>query len=92
MKTTTTTKTTKKTAAKPERTRAGVSGTAAINRTLVIVESPSKAKTLSKILGPGYVIRSSVGHIRDLPRSRMAIDIEHDFTPEYILVKGKAAI
>lgn len=58
----------------------------------MIVESPSKAKTLSKILGSGYVIRSSVGHIRDLPRSRMAIDIENNFAPEYILVKGKAAI
>ena len=43
-------------------------------------------------LGSKYVVRSSVGHIRDLPRSRMAIDIEHDFAPEYILVKGKAAI
>jgi DNA topoisomerase-1 len=56
------------------------------------VESPSKAKTLSKILGSGYIIKSSVGHIRDLPRSRMGIDIEHNFEPEYILVKGKAAI
>jgi DNA topoisomerase-1 len=68
------------------------SGASAAGKTLVIVESPSKAKTLSKILGPGYVIKSSVGHIRDLPRSRMAIDIEHDFAPEYILVKGKADI
>ncbi|MDR1377917.1 MAG: type I DNA topoisomerase [Synergistaceae bacterium] len=61
-------------------------------KTLIIVESPSKAKTLSKILGSGYIIKSSVGHIRDLPRSRMAIDIENDFAPEYILVKGKAPI
>ena len=68
------------------------SGASATGKTLVIVESPSKAKTLSKILGSGYVIKSSVGHIRDLPRSRMAIDIENNFTPEYILVKGKAAI
>jgi DNA topoisomerase-1 len=68
------------------------SGASAAGKTLVIVESPSKAKTLSKILGPGYVIKSSVGHIRDLPRSRMAIDIEHNFEPEYILVKGKASI
>ncbi|MDR3230655.1 MAG: type I DNA topoisomerase [Synergistaceae bacterium] len=82
--------TTKPGASKPAR--GAISGTAAINRTLVIVESPSKAKTLSKILGSGYVIRSSVGHIRDLPRSRMAIDIEHDFAPEYILVKGKATL
>lgn len=71
---------------------AGISGASATGKTLVIVESPSKAKTLSRILGSGYVIKSSVGHIRDLPRSRMAIDIEHDFAPEYILVKGKASI
>jgi DNA topoisomerase-1 len=70
----------------------GISGTSASGKILVIVESPSKAKTLSKILGAGYVIKSSVGHIRDLPRSRMGIDIDHDFAPEYILVKGKAAI
>ncbi|MCR4818189.1 MAG: type I DNA topoisomerase [Fretibacterium sp.] len=68
------------------------SGTAAAGKTLVIVESPSKAATLSGILGKDYVVRASIGHIRDLPRSRMAIDIEHDFKPEYILVKGKAAL
>ncbi len=72
-----------------KKTRTGAS---AVGKTLVIVESPSKAKTLSGILGSKYVVRSSVGHIRDLPRSRMAIDIENNFTPEYILVKGKAAI
>ncbi|KUK57570.1 MAG: DNA topoisomerase, partial [Synergistales bacterium 53_16] len=58
-------------------------------KTLVIVESPSKAKTLKKLLGKGYDIQSSVGHIRDLPKSRLAIDIENDFTPEYILIRGK---
>ena len=83
--------------ARRTRTRAsaskGTSGASgASGKTLVIVESPSKAKTLMGILGSKYVVRSSVGHIRDLPRSRMAIDIEHDFAPEYILVKGKAAI
>jgi DNA topoisomerase-1 len=59
---------------------------------LVIVESPTKSKTLTKILGPGYTVRASVGHVRDLPKSRMAIDIDHDFAPEYILVKGKATL
>ena len=85
--------------AKRPRTRVSAAGAAgasgasgASGKTLVIVESPSKAKTLTGILGGKYVVRSSVGHIRDLPRSRMAIDIEHDFAPEYILVKGKAAI
>ncbi len=61
-------------------------------RTLVIVESPSKARTLSKILGREYDIQSSVGHIRDLPKSRLAIDIENGFEPEYILVRGKGDI
>ena len=60
------------------------------NKILIIVESPSKAATLSNMLGKGYVVRSSKGHMKDLPKSRMAIDIEHGFTPEYILVKGKA--
>ncbi|MBR1438114.1 MAG: type I DNA topoisomerase, partial [Synergistaceae bacterium] len=62
------------------------------SRTLIIVESPSKAATLSNMLGKNYIVRSSKGHMKDLPKSRLAIDIEHDFTPEYILVKGKAAL
>ena len=61
-------------------------------RTLIIVESPSKAATLSGMLGKGYIVRSSKGHMKDLPKSRLAIDIENDFKPEYILVKGKAAL
>jgi DNA topoisomerase I len=60
--------------------------------TLVIVESPSKAKTISKYLGSDYVILSSVGHIIDLPKSRLAIDVEHNFKPEYITIRGKAKI
>ena len=61
-------------------------------KTLIIVESPSKAATLSNMLGKNYIVKSSKGHMKDLPKSRLAIDIEHDFTPEYILVKGKAAL
>ncbi len=61
-------------------------------KTLIVVESPTKAKSLTKILGPGYMVKASVGHIVDLPKSRLAIDIEHGFKPEYILVKGKANI
>lgn len=61
-------------------------------KTLVIVESPSKAKTLNKILGKDYDIQASVGHIRDLPKSRLAIDIENGFAPEYIVVRGKGDI
>ncbi|HRX47890.1 MAG TPA: type I DNA topoisomerase [Spirochaetota bacterium] len=60
--------------------------------TLVIVESPSKAKTINKYLGKNYIISSSVGHIIDLPKSRLAIDIEHGFKPEYITIRGKAKI
>lgn len=64
----------------------------AAGKTLVVVESPTKAHTLSKILGSKYLVKASVGHIRDLPKSRMAIDIENNFQPEYILVKGKAKL
>ena len=56
---------------------------------LVIVESPSKAKTIGKYLGPDYVVKASMGHLRDLPKSKMGVDLEKDFTPEYIPVRGK---
>src|SRR4029079_17476293 len=57
---------------------------------LVIVESPSKAKTIEKYLGRGYVVRASVGHIRDLPKSNKdAVDIEGGFVPRYQIVKEK---
>ena len=59
-------------------------------KTLVVVESPAKAKTLEKILGTRYKVLASVGHVRDLPKGRLAIDVEHDFEPEYIQVRGKA--
>ena len=58
-------------------------------KTLVIVESPSKAKTIGKYLGPSYKVMASVGHIRDLPKSKLGIDIENDFEPEYISIRGK---
>ena len=56
---------------------------------LVIVESPSKAKTIGKYLGPDYTVKASMGHLRDLPKSTMGVDLESDFTPHYIPVKGK---
>ena len=56
---------------------------------LVIVESPSKAKTIGKYLGPGYTVKASMGHLRDLPKSTMGVDLEHDFTPKYLPVAGK---
>ena len=61
-------------------------------QTLVIVESPTKAHTIEKYLGPGYIVRASVGHLIDLPKSRMAIDVENGFQPEYITVRGKAKL
>lgn len=61
-------------------------------QTLVIVESPTKAHTIEKYLGAGYVVRASVGHLIDLPKSRMAIDVENGFQPEYITVRGKAKL
>src|SRR5581483_8092107 len=60
---------------------------------LVIVESPSKAKTIEKYLGEGYTVRASVGHVRDLPKSnKNAIDIEAGFVPQYHIVKGKEKV
>ncbi len=56
---------------------------------LVIVESPSKAKTIQKYLGKGYKVTASVGHIRDLPAAKLSVDVKHDFAPKYTIVKGK---
>lgn len=56
---------------------------------LVIVESPTKAKTISKFLGSKYSVLATAGHLRDLPKSKMGVDIEHDFQPEYINIRGK---
>jgi len=53
---------------------------------LVIVESPAKAKTINRYLGGGYLVKASMGHIRDLPKKKLGIDIEHDFQPEYIII------
>ena len=64
-------------------------GKNAKKKTLVIVESPSKAKTIGKYLGPSYKVIASVGHVRDLPKSKLGIDIENDFEPEYISIRGK---
>lgn len=58
-------------------------------KTLVIVESPSKAKTIGKYLGSSYKVIASVGHIRDLPKSKLGIDIENNFEPNYIPIRGK---
>lgn len=74
----------KKTAAKASSAKGG--------KMLVIVESPSKAKTIGKYLGSKYKVVASVGHVRDLPKSKLGIDIENDFEPQYISIRGKGDI
>jgi DNA topoisomerase-1 len=59
---------------------------------LVIVESPAKAKTISKILGKGYIVKASMGHVRDLPKSKLSIDTKHDFEPTYMVPMEKKKI
>lgn len=61
-------------------------------KNLVIVESPTKAKTIGKFLGKNYIVKSSVGHLRDLPKSKLGVDIENDFEPNYITIRGKGNI
>ncbi len=59
---------------------------------LVIVESPAKAKTIEKYLGKKYKVIASMGHVRDLPRSQMGVDVEHDYEPKYITIRGKGPV
>ena len=59
---------------------------------LVIVESPAKAKTIRKYLGSGYEVAASMGHIRDLPQSQLGIDVEKNYEPKYINIKGKEKV
>ncbi|MGM9924144.1 MAG: type I DNA topoisomerase [Bacillus sp. (in: firmicutes)] len=59
---------------------------------LVIVESPAKAKTIEKYLGKKYKVKASMGHVRDLPKSQMGVDIEHNFEPKYITIRGKGPV
>ncbi len=59
---------------------------------LVIVESPAKAKTINKYLGDDYIVKASMGHVRDLPPKKLGVDIEHDFAPEYVNTTGRAKV
>jgi DNA topoisomerase-1 len=61
-------------------------------KALVIVESPAKAKTINRYLGDQYVVKASVGHVRDLPKSKLGIDVEHNFEPQYLTIRGKKDI
>ena len=58
-------------------------------KSLVIVESPAKAKSIKKYLGKGYEVTASMGHVRDLPAARLSVDIDNDFAPKYAIIKGK---
>src|SRR5215831_4178264 len=58
-------------------------------RALVIVESPAKAKTINKYLGKDYVVKASLGHIKDLPKKDLAVDVDRDFQPHYEIIEGK---
>ena len=61
-------------------------------KSLIIVESPAKARTITKYLGRGYTVMASVGHIKDLPKSKLGVDLEDDFKPHYVTIKGKAQV
>ena len=63
-----------------------------MGKTLIIVESPTKAKTIGRYLGSNYVVRSSMGHVRDLPKSSLGVDVEDNFEPHYITIRGKGNI
>ncbi len=63
-----------------------------MEKKLVIVESPAKAKTIGKFLGPNYTVKASVGHVRDLPKSKLGINIDNNFEPDYITIRGKGDI
>src|SRR5579872_3341727 len=58
-------------------------------KALVIVESPAKAKTINKYLGKQYIVKASLGHIKDLPKRDLAVDVEHGFEPRYEVIEGK---
>ena len=73
-------------APRPARARRGN------DNALVIVESPAKAKTIKKYLGSGYVVKASVGHVKDLPKKTMGIDIDAGFQPEYVVIEGKKKV
>jgi len=63
-----------------------------MSKGLIVVESPTKVKTLEKFLGGDYVIKASVGHIKDLPESELGVDLKKDFLPEYVVIPGKVKI
>jgi len=63
-----------------------------VKKPLIIVESPTKARTIKKFLPARYIVKASVGHVRDLPKSTLGVDVENDFTPKYLTIKGKGDV
>src|SRR6188508_88331 len=61
-------------------------------KSLVIVESPAKAKTINKYLGRNFVVKASMGHVKDLPKSKLGVDVEHGFEPDFITIRGKSKV
>jgi len=69
-----------------------LNGGGIVAKSLVIVESPAKAKTIKKFLGPNYTVKASIGHIIDLPKSKLGVDIDNNFNPQYITIRGKGDV
>jgi reverse gyrase len=63
-----------------------------MTKSLVVVESPAKAKTIGKYLGKNFIVKASVGHIKDLPKSKLGVDVENDFEPHYAIIPAKTKI
>jgi DNA topoisomerase-1 len=63
-----------------------------MGKSLLVVESPTKMKTLSKFLGKDFVIKATYGHIKDLPKSKLGVDVDKGFTPQFLTVKGKSKV
>lgn len=88
----TTRKTTKKGQATKPAARSVARATSADGKALVIVESPAKARTISRFLGPEFAVKASMGHVRDLPKSKLGVDVAQDFQPTYTILKEKLPV
>src|SRR5690242_6509974 len=90
----TSTKAAQKTATKTSKaaSKAAPKTTAKVKKALVIVESPSKAKTIQKYLGREYIVKASVGHVKDLPKSKLGVDPKKGFEPDYQIIPAKVKV
>ncbi|MDE0043586.1 MAG: toprim domain-containing protein, partial [Candidatus Poribacteria bacterium] len=61
-------------------------------KSLIVVESPAKAKTINKFLGKDFVVKASMGHVRDLPSKELGVDVDNEFAPKYTLIRGKGKV